>query len=127
MNSYIPSDAERAFFAAVAEVFAEHPEASARFGLCDVDRLTELFSQDRREKFGLRRDDTGNVVAVPGERSRAADDAGEISPTFPASVQNPFAAPINPFTGEPEGACLAVASELTGEGVGWSCIVYLTA
>jgi hypothetical protein len=127
MTSYVPSDAERAFFTAVAAVFAEHGEASARFGLCDVDRLTELFDQGRREKFGLRRDETGNVSAVRGERSGAAADAEEISPTFPASVQDPFAAPINPFTGEPEGACLAVVPELTGEGIGFSCLVYLSA
>jgi hypothetical protein len=126
MTSYVPTDAERAFFTAVAAVFAEHREASARFGLCDVDRLTELFGHGRRERFGLRRDETGKVSAVPGERSGAAADAEEISPTFPASVQNPFAPPINPFTGEPEGACLAVVPELTGEGLGWGCVVYLS-
>jgi hypothetical protein len=53
-------------------------------------------------------------------------DAEEISPTFPASVQNPFALPINPSTGEPEGACLAVVPELTGDGLEWGCLVYLS-
>jgi hypothetical protein len=126
MTSYVPSDDERAFFTAVAGVFAEHREASARFGLCDVDRLTELFDHGGRERFGLRRDEAGKVSAVPDEGSDAAADAEEISPTFPASVEDPFAAPINPFTGEPEGACLAVVPELTGEGIGWSCLVYLS-
>jgi hypothetical protein len=126
MTSYAPSDAECAFYAAVAAVFAEHSEASARFGLCDVDRLTELFDHGRRQKFGLRRDEAGSVSAVPGERSAASADVEKISPTFPASVQDPFAGPINPITGEPEGACIAVVPELTGDGLGWTCLVYLT-
>jgi hypothetical protein len=123
MTSYATSDAERVFLTAVAAVFAEHREASARFGLCDVDRLTELFDRGRRETFGVRRDETGNVSAVPDERSGSAADAEEISPTFPASVQDPFAGPINPFTGEPEGACLVIKPKLTG---GFSCIMKLT-
>ena len=126
MTSYVPTDAEQAFFAAVAAVFAEHREASARFGLCDVDRLAEVFGHGRRERFGLRQDENGKVSAVGGDRAGAAADAEEISPTFPASVQNPFAPPINPATGEPEGACLAVVQELTGEGLSWSCLVYLS-
>jgi len=126
MTSYVPTDAEQAFLASVSAVFAEHREASARFGLCDVDRLTEVFGQGRRERFGLRRDENGKVSSVPGERSDAAADAEEISPTFPASVQNPFAPPINPATGEPEGACLAAVPELTGEGLTWGCLVYLS-
>ena len=126
MTSYAPSDAERAFYAAVAAVFAEHPEASARFGLCDVDRLTELFDHPRRQKIGLRRDEAGKVSAVPGERSAASADAEKISPTFPASEQDPFAGTINPITGEPQDACIAVVPELTGDGLGWTCLVYLT-
>ena len=126
MSSYAPSDAERAFYAAVAAVFAEHSQASARFGLCDVDRLTELFDHGRREKFGLRRDEAGKVCAVPGEGSAASADVEKISLDFPASVQDPFAGPINPITGEPEGACIAVVPELTGDGIGWGCLVYLT-
>ena len=126
MLSYVPTDPEREFFKAVAAVFAEHREASVRFGLCDVDRLSDLFDHGRRERFGLRRDDDGKVTAVPDQRTSAAADAEEIAPTFPASVQNPFGPPINPATGEPEGACLAVVPELTGEGLGWGCLVYLT-
>jgi len=126
MSSYVPTEAEREFFTAVAAVFAEHPEASARFGLCDVDRLGDFFLHGRRERFGLRRGDDGKVTAVSDHRPRAAADAEEIAPTFPASVQNPFGAPINPVTGEPEGACLAAVPEPTGEGLGWGCLVYLT-
>lgn len=124
MARYAPSDAESAFLKAVGAVFAEHREVSARFGLCDVNRLTELFAQGQRQRFGLRRNDRGGVIAVL--EPEAAADAEEISPTFPASVQDPFAGPINPFTGEPEGACLAVVPELTGEGLEWGCLVYLT-
>jgi hypothetical protein len=124
MARYAQSDAESAFLKAVGDVFAEHREVSARFGLCDVNQLTELFAQGQRQRFGLRRNDSGGVTAV--FESQAAADAEEISPTFPASVQDPFAGPINPFTGEPEGACLAVVPELTGEGLVWGCLVYLT-
>ena len=126
MTSYAPTEAERAFYAAVAAVFAEHSEASARFGLCDVDRLTQLFDHGRREKFGLRRDEAGKVSAVPAERPTAAADAEKISPTFPASIQDPFAGQINPITGEPGDACIAVVPELTGDGIAWTCVVYLT-
>lgn len=126
MTSYTPTDAESAFYAAVAAVFSEHSEASARFGLCDVDRLTELFANDRRQKFGLRRDEAGRVSAVSGEPSAAPADAREISRDFPASIQDPFAGPINPMTGEPEGACIAVIPDLTADGIGWTCLVYLT-
>jgi hypothetical protein len=126
MTSYVPTDAEQAFLTAVARVFNEHREGSGRFALCDVDRLTGLFGRDRSRRVGLRREENGSVVPVDGD-SVAAADAEAISPTFPASVQNPLAGPINPFTGEPEGACLAVVPALTGEGVEWECLVYLTA
>lgn len=126
MSSYVPTAAEQEFFKAVAGVFAEHRAASARFGLCDVDRLSELFDHGTRERFGLRRDGDGRVTAIPAQRASAAANAEEIAPTFPASVPNPFGSPINPATGEPEGACLAVVPELTGEGLGWGCLVYLT-
>lgn len=126
MSSYALSDAERAFYAAVAAVFAEHSQASARFGLCDVDRLAELFDHGGRQKFGLRPDGAGGVSAISGEPEAASADVEKIAPTFPASVQDPFAGPINPMTGEPEGACIAVVPDVTGDGLGWPCLVYLT-
>ncbi len=126
MSSYVPSEAESEFLEAVRAVFAEHEPTSSRFGLCDLDRLSGLFNHSRGERFGLRRNDNEDVTAVTDEQPEVAADAEKISPTFPASIQNPFAPPINPATGEPEGACLAVMPDLTGEGLGWSCVVYLT-
>lgn len=123
MTDYSPSEAERdAFLDAVTAVFAEHRPVSSQYGIASLARLSQLFGCEAGQAVGVRRDETGRLVLHPadGVPVPAADVAD-----FSASVIDPLGAPINPMTGEPEGACIVIVPEF-GDPPGRTCITYLT-
>jgi hypothetical protein len=124
MTDYSPSEAERdAFLDAVTAVFAEHRPVSSQYGIASLARLSQLFGREAGQAVGVGRDETGRLVLDPadGVPVPAADVAD-----FSASVIDPFGAPINPMTGEPEGACIIIVPDFTVDPPGRSCITYLT-
>jgi hypothetical protein len=123
MTDYSPSEAERdAFLDAVTAVFAEHRPVSSQYGIASLARLSQLFGREAGQAVGVGRDETGRLVLDPadGVPVPAADVAD-----FSASVIDPLGAPINPMTGEPEGACIVIVPEF-GDPPGRTCITYLT-
>jgi hypothetical protein len=100
MSDYAADNADRdAFFAALARVFAEFPQSSETYAICNLTRLAGMVGGDLQTQVAVSRADSGRIVTE-------------------------FSA--NPIADEFGDECIAVIPNFTTDPPSWDCIMYLT-